>query len=101
MVVDAQGHVFVGDFGFDLGWRRPGADALKRVDPDGTVTVVAEDCGSPNGIAITPDGAPCWSARRWATGRPPSTMAADGSLTNRRVWAEFGPVPTGTTGRAG
>jgi sugar lactone lactonase YvrE len=57
LVVTEQGHVFVGDFGFDL---MGGADAatatLKRIDPDGTVTVVADGLQFPNGSVITPDG---------------------------------------------
>ena len=57
MVVDAQGRAFVGNFGFDL---MGGADvaptALLRVDPDGTVTEVADDLWFPNGGVLTDDG---------------------------------------------
>ena len=34
----------------------PSAASLKRVDPDGTVTVAATDLRFPNGAVITPDG---------------------------------------------
>ena len=57
MVVDAEGRCWLGNFGFDL---MGGADietaGLLRVDPDGSVTRVAEDLWFPNGSVITPDG---------------------------------------------
>src|SRR3954454_24899519 len=44
LVADTQGRAYVGDFGFDLMNAAPPArTGLKRVDLDGTVTVVAED----------------------------------------------------------
>ncbi len=55
--VDAQGRAYVGNFGFDLMAGAPIETAsLHRVDPDGTVTEVADDLWFPNGSAITPDG---------------------------------------------
>src|SRR3712207_2630722 len=57
LVVDAHGHVFVGDLAFDLmGGGTPAPTSLKRVDPDGSVHVVAEGMWTPNGMAITADG---------------------------------------------
>ena len=92
MVVDAPGRAYVGDFGFDLmGGARPGRRRRsKRVDPDGTVTVVAEDLRFPNGSVITPDGGTLIVGR---DGRRPLHrvhIAADGSLSDRRVWAQSG-----------
>lgn len=53
MVVDEQGRAWVGNFGFDL---MAGADiaptVLLRVDPDGTVTEVADDLWFPNGLSL-------------------------------------------------
>ena len=68
----------------------------KRVDPDGTVTVVAEDLHFPNGTVITPDGGTLVVGETWGNRFTAFDLAADGSLTNRRVWAEFGPLPQGT-----
>ena len=69
LVVDASGRAFVGDFGFDLmGGGAPASASLKRVDPDGTVTVVAEDLQFPNGSVITPDGGD--ADRRRDVGQP-------------------------------
>ena len=97
MVVDDSGRVFVGDFGFDLmGGGAFAPSSLKRVDPDGTVTVVAEDLYFPNGSVITPDGATLVVGETWGNRFTAFDLAGDGSLANRRVWAQFGPLPTGT-----
>ncbi|MGY1805046.1 SMP-30/gluconolactonase/LRE family protein [Blastococcus sp. SYSU D00922] len=96
MVVDGQGRAFVGDFGFDLmGGGAPTSASLKRVDPDGTVTVVADGLRFPNGSVITPDGGTLIVGETWGNRFSAFDITADGSLTNRRVWAEFGPVPEG------
>jgi sugar lactone lactonase YvrE len=98
MVVDASGRAFVGDFGFDLMARgTPHSASLKRVDPDGTVTVVAEGLRFPNGSVVTPDGGTLIVGETWGNRFTAFDIAADGSLTNRRVWAEFGPEPVGNS----
>ena len=96
LVVDAAGHVFVGDLAFDLmGGGTPEPTSLKRVDPDGTVTVVADRMWTPNGMAITPDGGTLLVDETLGNRVTAFDLAADGSLSNRRAWAEFGPEPTG------
>jgi sugar lactone lactonase YvrE len=96
-VVDAEGRVYVGDFGFDLmGGGAFATASLKRVDPDGAVTVVAEDLHFPNGSVLTPDGRTLIVGETWGNRFTAFTVGDDGSLTDRRVWASFGPVPTGT-----
>jgi sugar lactone lactonase YvrE len=78
MVVDTQGRAYVGNFGFDLMAGDPlEPTALHRVDPDGTVTPVAEDLWFPNGCVITGEG--CWWWRRSATGSARSTSPATAS----------------------
>src|SRR3954452_19493906 len=100
MVVDASGRAFVGDFGFDLmGGGAPASASLKRVDPDGTVTVVADDLRFPNGSVITPDGGTLIVGETWGNRFTAFDIAADGSLSNRRVWSELGPVPEGDSGQ--
>jgi sugar lactone lactonase YvrE len=97
LVVDRAGRAFVGDLGFDLMGGGDFAPAsLKRVDPDGSVTVVAEDLHTPNGAVITPDGGTLVVGETWGNRFTAFDLAADGSLANRRVWAEFGPMPQGT-----
>jgi sugar lactone lactonase YvrE len=98
LVVDAHGHVFVGDLAFDLmGGGTPQPTSLKRVDPDGSVHVVAEELWTPNGMAITPDGGTLLVDETLGNRITAFDLAADGSLSNRRAWAEFGALPTGTT----
>lgn len=93
LAVDQQGRAYVGNFGFDL---MGGADlttaCLHRVDPDGTVTEVAEDLWFPNGMAITPDGVLLVN-ETFGNRVTAFDIDADGALTGRRVWAQFGDVP--------
>jgi sugar lactone lactonase YvrE len=98
LVVDAHGHVFVGDFGFDLmGGGDAATASLKRIDPDGTVSVAAEGLQFPNGSVITPDGGTLVVGETLGNRYTAFALGADGSLTNRRVWAPLGPEVTGTT----
>lgn len=96
MVVDGQGRAYVGNFGFDLMAGAPiGPAVLLRVDPDGTVTRVAEDLMFPNGSVLTDDGL-LLVGETFGNRVTAFDVAADGSLSGRRVWAEFGPVPAST-----
>jgi sugar lactone lactonase YvrE len=97
MVVDEQGRAYVGNFGFDLmaGGEMRSA-VLVRVDPDGTVTAVADDLMFPNGAVITPDGSTLVVGETMGARYTAFTIAADGSLTDRRVWASLeGVAPDG------
>ena len=96
MVVDERGRAYVGNFGFDLMAGAPIAPAaLLRVDPDGAVTRVAEDMMFPNGSVLTDDGV-LLVAETFGNRVTAFDVAADGGLSGRRVWAEFGPVPAST-----
>ena len=98
MVVDGVGRAYVGNFGFDLmGGADPVAANLLRVDPDGSVTVVAEDLLFPNGSVITPDGSTLIVGETAGARYTSFTINDDGSLRDRRVWAQLGPTPTITT----
>jgi sugar lactone lactonase YvrE len=95
MVIDAQGRAYVGNFGFDLMSGAPLETAsLHRVDPDGTVTEVAADLWFPNGSVITPDGVLIVN-ETFGNRCTAFDLAANGQLVNRRVWAEFAPLPAG------
>jgi sugar lactone lactonase YvrE len=72
------------------GTPEPGIIAL--VADDGTVRQVADDIHFPNGMVITPDGSTLVIAESFAARLTAFDIAADGSLNNRRVWAEnIGP----------
>ncbi|MEV5495444.1 SMP-30/gluconolactonase/LRE family protein [Nonomuraea fuscirosea] len=93
MVVDGQGRVYVGNFGFDLMGGAPLEPAsLHRVDPDGHVTEVADDLWFPNGSAITSDGV-LVVVETFGNRVTAFDLTGDGELVNRRTWAEFGPLP--------
>ena len=107
MVVDAVGRAYVGNFGFDLDAAEingtldqvladhAGA-TLARVDPDGTVHAAADGLMFPNGTVITPDGRTMIIAESFGRRLTAFDIANDGSLSNRRVWAELGGrVPDG------
>jgi sugar lactone lactonase YvrE len=92
MVVDGQGRAWVGNFGFDLfapsPERRPAE--IIRVDPDGTTTVVCDDAEFPNGSVITPDGSTLIVGESMGNRLRAFTIAADGTLTDDRIWADLG-----------
>jgi sugar lactone lactonase YvrE len=98
LVTDATGRTWVGNFGFDLmGGGAPAPADLIRVDPDGTVTVAATDLYFPNGTVITPDGSTLIVGETTGNRYTAFTIEADGTLTGRRSWAEFGSLPVADT----
>jgi sugar lactone lactonase YvrE len=95
MVVDARGRAYVGSQVREGG-------VVVRIDPDDSVTTVADDLDFPNGMVITPDGATLIVAE--SVGRRLTAYAVDGGgdLSGRRVFADGldGP-PDGITLDAG
>ncbi len=90
MVVDAHGHAYVGNFGFDIyTGEQPCDTCLIAVEPDGTARVVAERVAFPNGSAITPDGRTLLVGESMGRRISAFDIAADGSLSNQRVWAQL------------
>ena len=90
MVVDAQGRAYVGDFGFDLISQQPFVPAeIVLVDPEGRARTVADNMAFPNGTVITPDGRTLIVAETWAQRLTAFSIEPDGSLSDRRVWAEI------------
>jgi sugar lactone lactonase YvrE len=98
MVVDADGRAYAGEFGFDLAGRAdPKPARLLRIDPDGTASVAAEDMLFPNGSVITPDGRTLIVGETAGARYTAFTIGEDGSLRDRRVWAQVAPTPELTT----
>ena len=97
MVVDAQGRAYVGNFGFDLHAKAtPSAANLILVDADDSVRVAAGDLSFPNGTVITPDGRSLIVGETFGGRLTAFDIEDDGSLANRRVWAQLsGAVPDG------
>jgi len=101
MVVDRAGRAYVGNFGFALDeeLKARGVESviakhptakIARVDPDGRAYVAADDMHFPNGSVITPDGRTMIVAETLAMRLSAFDIGADGTLTNRRVWATLG-----------
>jgi sugar lactone lactonase YvrE len=107
MVVDSVGRAYVGNFGFDLDTNESagtlaevlathGGATLARVDPDGSIHAAADGLMFPNGTVITPDGQTMIVAESFGRRLTAFDIADDGSLSNRRVWADLGGrVPDG------
>ncbi len=88
IVVDGRGNIYVnGGVDFHPGeGDPPGIIAL--VTPDGSVRRVADGIAFPNGMAVAPDNSTLIIAESFAGRLTAFDIAADGSLSNRRVWAD-------------
>jgi sugar lactone lactonase YvrE len=95
VVVDGRGNIYVnGGCDFEPGeGDPPGIIAL--VGRDGSVRQVAEAIAFPNGMAVTPDNSTLIVAESFASRLTAFDIAPDGSLANRRVWAEIDGYPDG------
>jgi sugar lactone lactonase YvrE len=91
IVVDGRGNAFVnGGFGFEGPW------IVAVVTPDGRARQVADGVRFPNGMAITPDDSTLIVAESYGRCLTAFDVAPDGSLSNRRTWADCGDgVPDG------
>jgi sugar lactone lactonase YvrE len=98
IVVDRHGGAYVGEFGFDLmAHADPEPAVLLRVDADGTASVAARDLLFPNGSVITPDGRTLIVGETAGSRYTAFAIRPDGSLADRRVWAQVAPAPALTT----
>jgi sugar lactone lactonase YvrE len=97
MVVDSKGRAYVGNFGYDLHALATEREAdLVMVMPDGKASVVATGLLFPNGSVITADGKTIIIGESFGRRLSAYDIAADGTLSNRRIWAEIDPaVPDG------
>lgn len=96
MVVDRQGRAYVGHFGFDHFCHadfRPAS--LIAVETDGSARVVAADLKFPNGTVISDDGRTLIVGESYGRRLTAFDIERDGSLSNRRVWADIGMAPDG------
>ena len=89
LTLDAHGRAFIGIFGLQTG-------ALASLD-GGSQRTVATDLLLPNGQALTSDGQTLIVAESAGQRLTAFTITPDGELTDRRVWASFGPPATAST----
>jgi sugar lactone lactonase YvrE len=81
MVIDHAGRAYVGSQAREGG-------VLVRIDLDDTATVVADGLDFPNGMVITPDRRTLIVAESTGRRLTAFAIAADGSLRDRRVFAD-------------
>ncbi len=93
LVVTAVGQVYINGADFDfLGGAAPEPGWIRLIGPDGTVRDVAGDIEFPNGMVITPDGSRLVIAESFAGRLTAFDIGDDGSLSERRTWADgLGP----------
>ncbi|HMF90469.1 MAG TPA: SMP-30/gluconolactonase/LRE family protein [Candidatus Angelobacter sp.] len=90
LVVDGRGKAYINGGGFDLmaGEKfAPGVIAL--VTPDSAARLVADGIAFPNGMAVASDNSTLIVAESYAKRLTAFDIAEDGSLSNRRVWADL------------
>jgi sugar lactone lactonase YvrE len=100
VIVDSRGYAYVNSpnfdmsqgFDFEVGSK---SGVIAVVTPAGNARVVADGVAFPNGMAITADGSTLIVAESFASRLGAWDIEADGSLSNRRVWAA---VPVGVDG---
>ena len=90
MVVDKKGNAYIGNIGFDLFKKekfKPTNFVL--VTPRGEIREVATDLAVPNGPVVTQDGKTLIVAESWGKRLSAFDIADDGTLTNRRIFADL------------
>ena len=86
IVVDGRGNVYVNG----------GSGVIALVRPDCSVRQIADGIAFPNGMAVTPDDKTLIIAESHGKRLTAFEIAEDGTLSNRRVWADLGKgVPDG------
>jgi sugar lactone lactonase YvrE len=81
VVIDEAGRTYVGSQAREGG-------VIARVDPDNSIDIVAENLDFPNGMVITPDRTTLIVAESTGRRLTAFTIGADGSLSDRRIFAE-------------
>ena len=97
MIVAADGTAYVGDMGTniqDASSPRQTGQTFK-IAPDGSFSCAADDMQSPNGHILTDDGRTLIVAESGAARVTAFDVAADGELSNRRVFASLAALKEG------
>lgn len=78
LAIDKRGNIYIN-----------GGDMIALIKPDGLLRKVADGMLFPNGMAITNDHSSLIIAESYGKRLTAFTISEDGSLTNRRVWADL------------
>ena len=96
LVVSADGHAYVGNFGFDLDNDGEFAAAfLAHVMPNGDVRKVDHALAFPNGAVITPDGSTLIVGETFAGRYTSFTLDESGHPVDPRTWGSIEGAPDG------
>jgi sugar lactone lactonase YvrE len=96
IVVDGRGNTYVNAVGFDLmGGEEPAPGVIALITQDRGARLVADGVMFPNGMAVTPDGSTLIVAESYASRLTAFDIGPDGSLANRRTWADVEGPPDG------
>jgi sugar lactone lactonase YvrE len=88
MVVSPEGRIYTDVY--EMGDAQTIIGRIGLIAPDGDVRIVAEGLSTPNGLAITPDGGTLICADSFGSAIYAFTITDDGSLADRRVFADLG-----------
>lgn len=98
IVVDGRGNTYIN--GGAMG-ANPASGIIALVTPNGSVRQVADGLAFPNGMAVMPNNKTLIVAESFGKRLTAFDIAANGSLSNRRVWADLKEgAPDGITGDA-
>ncbi len=93
MIVDKKGNAYIGNFGFNTYNNEDlKSTNLILVRPGEDPVVAAKDLFFPNGTVITPDDKTLIIGETYAARLTAFDIDTDGSLSNRRVWAELSQI---------
>jgi sugar lactone lactonase YvrE len=91
LVIDDEGRIYVGNFGYDFHGGAPKRPTdLHVIEPDGTIHVAATGLEFPNGAVIINGGRTLVVAETWACRLTAFDRASDGKLSNGRLFASLG-----------
>jgi sugar lactone lactonase YvrE len=94
ITVDGRGNAYVNTINFDFAdfnevlTSGQALGKIALVTPDGDAREVASEIAFPNGMVVTPDNTTLIVAESFAARLLAFDIAEDGTLSNRRVWAD-------------
>jgi len=91
IVVDGRGNTYVNNIDFDMmAGAEPKPGIIGVVTPGEDARQVADGIAFPNGMVVTPDNSTLIVAESYEGRLTAFDIENDGSLSNRRVWADLG-----------
>ena len=96
IVVNGRGNAYLNNEGFEFPVGQFALGTIALLTREGRARHVVDGIAFCNGMAVTPDNSTLIVAESYAKRLTAFNIAADGGLSNRRVWADLdGGVPDG------